>query len=431
MIVLFLALMLALLLLGAAVYLALGVAAVAAFLAHGDSLAGLAQLVMDRLNSGVLIAIPFFVIAATFMQRSSAAEALINAANAWVGAIAGGLGIVCVLATMVFSAISGSSTATAMALGGIMIPAMRDARYPEPFAAGIVGASATLGILIPPSLALIIYGVIAGESIPRLFLAGVVPGLLLGLLFIIWIAAYSRGRLRLNAATTEGTRGGLGFREFARRQWRGLPAALIPLIALGSIYSGIFTVTEAAAATALVAMALCRLFYNDKPVPLLPTLADAMQKTSAILLIVAFAFPFAHAIVVSGVAAQFVALITTLNLSGALFMAALSIVMLALGTVLEVVSVILITLPIVLPALHALGIDPIHYAVVVIINMGIATLTPPIGLSLFVLRSLSTASFVDIVRGAAPFLGLMLLLLALVICFPQLSLWLPEWVYGR
>ena len=414
--------LLLLLLGGAAVYLALGTAAAAAFLAGGHALPGLAQLILDRLNSGTLVAVPFFVIAATFMQKSGAAYALVEAANAWVGRFRGGLALVCVLAATLFSAISGSSTATALALGAILIPAMRTRQYPEPFATGIVGASATLGILIPPSLALIVYGVVADESIPQLFLAGVVPGLLLAVLFMVWALLRSRqGHLPADAPPQG---------AWLRLQLRGLPAALIPLVALGGIYTGILTVTEAAAAAALVAVLLSLFVYNQERIKLLDTLAEAMGKSAAIMMIVAFAFPFAHVIAVSGAPVQFAAWIGALDVAPSTFMLLLSTVMLLLGTVLEVVSVILITLPVVLPVLHKLHIDPIHYAVVVIVNLGIATLTPPIGLSLFVLRSLSPASFSDIVRGVAPFLALMLVLLFLVIFFPQLSLWLPKAVYG-
>lgn len=414
--------LLLLLLSGAAVYLALGATSALAFLADGHALPGLAQLIMDRLNSGTLVAVPFFVIAATFMQKSGAAHALVEAANAWVGRFRGGLALVSVLAATLFSAISGSSTATALALGAILIPAMRSRHYPEPFAAGIVGASATLGILIPPSLVLIVYGVVADESIPQLFLAGVAPGLLLAALFMAWALLRSRqGHLPAQAATPG---------AWLRLQLRGLPASSIPLVALGGIYSGVLTITEAAAAAALTAVLLSLFVYNQERINVLDTLAEAMQKSAAIMMIVAFAFPFAHVIAVSGAPAQFAAWVGGLEVGPSAFMLLLSAVMLALGTILEAVSVILITLPVVLPALHELGIDPIHYAVVVIVNLGIATLTPPIGLSLFVLRSLSTASFADLVRGLAPFLALLLALLLLVIFFPQLSLWLPRAVYG-
>lgn len=415
--------LLLLLMAGVAVYLALGTTSLIATLVSGHSLPGFAQLILDRLNSGTLIAVPFFVIAATFMQHSGAAQALIQASNAWVGRLPGGLAIVCVLAATLFSAISGSSTATALALGTILIPAMRARAYEETFATGVVGASATLGILIPPSLALIVYGVVAGESIPRLFLAGVVPGLLLATLFVAWALVHSR---RSGLPMEEPPSG----REFRRLQWRGLPAALIPAVALGGIYAGVLTVTEAAAASAIAAILLSLTVYREGSAALLETLALAMQRSAAIMLIVAFAFPFAHVIIVSGAPARFAELIGALDLGPVAFMLCLSLAMLLLGTVLEVVSVILITLPIVLPVLRALDIDAVHYAVLVIVNLGIATLTPPVGLSLFVLSSLSTVGFMEIVRGVLPFLGLMLLLLIAVILFPGLSLWLPDLVYG-
>ena len=415
--------LLALLCGGVSVYLALGATSAAVFLIEGHGLAGLAQLVMDRLNSGTLISVPFFVIAATALQRSGAAAALIDAAEAWVGRLTGGIALVCVFAATLFSAISGSSTATALALGALLIPAMRARSYPEGLAAGVIGSSATLGLIIPPSLALIIFGVVAGESVPRLFLAGVVPGLMLSALFMIWILCYCR-TLNLPAESPRRAK------DFMRLQGRALPAAAIPAVALGGIYGGVLTVTEAAAAAAALALALARWVYNDGTVDWLEILGESTQRAAAILFIVAFAFPFAHLVIVSGAPEALVSLVKELDLGPVAFMAALSLVMLALGMVLEVVSVMLITLPIVLPILAALDINPVHYAIVVIVNMGIATLTPPVGLSLFVLASLSKASLPELLKGVAPFLLLMAILLGLVIAFPQLALWLPDFIYG-
>ena len=414
--------MLFLLLAGTSVYLALGVVSLVANVADSHSVAGMVQLILDRLNSATLVAIPFFVIAATFMQRSRAAHALIQAANAWVGHLPGGLAVVCVVAATIFSAISGSSTATALALGTILIPAMRLRQYPETFATAVVGSSATLGILIPPSLALIIYGIVSGESIPRLFLAGVIPGLLLALIFAVYIVSRS---IQLGFPTEPKP----AFSEFLRLQRRGLPAALVPLLALGGIYSGVLTVTEAAAAAALAAVLLSVFVYNEETIDLIDSLAESMKMSAAILFIVAFAFPFSHAIIVSQIPAGFLDAVISLDMGPLAFLAALSLVMLILGTFLEIISVILITLPIVLPTIHALGINPIHYAVVVIVNMSIATLTPPIGLSLFVLSSLSSSPFMSIVRGVLPFLGLLVLVLTLAIAFPALSLWLPDLLF--
>lgn len=404
---------------GVAVYLALGAVSVAAFLSDGHSLPGMVQLILDRLNSGTLVAIPFFVITATFMQQSRAAHALIQAANAWVGHYPGGLAVVCVVAATIFSAISGSSTATALALGTILIPAMRKRHYEETFATAVVGASATLGILIPPSLALIIYGVLSGESIPRLFLAGVIPGFVLAAMFSIYIVVYSvRAGFPTEVRPSR--------QEFRRLQIKGLPAALIPLVALGGIYTGVLTITEAAAAAAITAIILSIVVYREAKINLLESLADSMKTSAAILFIIAFAFPFSHSIIVSQIPASLLDIVGTMNLGPIVFMAVLSVVMLVLGTFLEIVSVMLITLPIVLPTIHALGISPIQYAVVVIINMSIATLTPPIGLSLFVLSSMSNAPFFAIVRGTLPFLALMVVLLIATILFPTLSLWLPN-----
>ena len=417
-------LLLALLAAGVSVYLVLGLVSVTLFVLEGHSLAGMLQIVVDHLNSGTLISVPFFVIAATFMQRGGIAEVLVNAANTWVGATPGGLALVCVFAAMVFSAISGSSVATALAMGTILVPAMLEKRYSRAFSLGVVGASGTLGILIPPSLALIVYGVVAEVSIPQLFLAGVIPGVMQVLLFVIYIVWHAKRK-------QFPTQPRLSRDEFLRVNLRALPALSIPLFVLGGIYSGAITITEAAALSALLSIVVSVVVYRQCRVGDIPNLMEeGIRNSAAIIIIVAFALTFGHWITESGIPKQLVAHLLASEISAWQFLLVMNGIMLMLGMFLEAITVILITLPIVLPLLGPLGISPIHYAIIVTINMELALLTPPIGLNLYILSGISKSPLIEAIRGITPFLLLLVLLLGLITFVPFFSVWLPGYIYG-
>ena len=409
---------------GAPIFVVLALTTVILFLVEGRPLVAVPQKIVDELNGVTLMAVPFFVMAATFMQRGGIAAALIEAANAWIGRVRGGLAIVCVAATTLFAAICGSSVATALAMGTVLVPAMVERRYPRPFALGVVGASGTLGILIPPSLSMIVYAVIAEQSVPRLFLAGVLPGLLQAGLFMIWIAYYARRtnlprEMPVDAAA------------FRRANLRALPALAVPAIVLGGIYGGVVTVTEAAALAAAVALLVSVTIYRSMGWrDVLPALAEAARSAATVMIIIGAALVFGQWITESGLPARLVELITAIGLQPWQFLIAINLVLLALGMFLEVASIMLITLPLILPLLPALGIDPVHFAVVMTINMELALLTPPVGLNLYVLSGISGAPVDEAARGVAPFILLLLALLMLVTFWPELSLALPNLVYG-
>ncbi|MDD9873489.1 MAG: TRAP transporter large permease [Deltaproteobacteria bacterium] len=403
---------------GVSIYLALGISSALLFAADGESLSGFVQVIVDRLNSQTLMAVPFFVIAATFMRRGGMARTLVELADASVGGLPGGLALVAIFAATLFAAISGSSLATAMAMGTLLIPEMLRQSYDRKFAVGVVGASGTLGILIPPSLALIVFGVVAEQSVPKLFLAGVVPGLLQAALFALLVVF----RMRNHPLPPRTTR-----RAPLRR---ALPALGLPAFAMGGIYSGLVTVTEAAALLAALAIAAGLASRSIRPGEVVPLLADAMRTCAGLILIVAFAMALGHWITISQIPARLVEASAGLELSAWQFLLLMNLVMLLLGAVLEVLSVILITVPIVLPLLPEFGIDPIHYAIIVVVNMELALLTPPIGLNLFVLSGISKAPLSEVIRGVAPFSIVLGALLLLVTFVPLLTLTLPKWVFG-
>jgi C4-dicarboxylate transporter, DctM subunit len=409
---------------GTPIFVALGLTAALLFWAEGQEMVGLAQVIVDQMNTIGLLAIPFFVMAATFMQRGGIAKALIDCAQAWVGSMRGGLAIVCVVATTVFAAICGSSVATALAMGTILVPAMIARRYERHFALGVVGASGTLGILIPPSLSMIVYAIIADQSVPRLFMAGVIPGLLQASLFAAWIMLYARRKNYPREARMPRD-------QFVRANVHALPALAVPVIVLGGIYSGIVTVAEAAALAAIVAVFVSVFVYRGcRARDVLPLLAESMKSSAVIMLIIASALAFGHWITSSGIAREIVNFVVAAEVSAWQFLLFINVVMLGLGMFLEVISIILITLPLILPILDALKIDPIHFAVVLTVNMEIALLTPPVGLNLFVLSSITNAPVAEAIRGVAPFIVLMLGLLALITYVPIVSTFLPSLVFG-
>jgi C4-dicarboxylate transporter DctM subunit len=412
------------LVLGFPIYLVLGVTAFFLLSLSGTPMVSVAQKIVDELNSQTLLAVPFFVAAAVFMERGGIASALIDATSTWVGRVRGGLGIVCVLACTIFAAMCGSSVATALAMGTILVPSMLKLNYDRHFAAGVVGASGTLGILIPPSLAMVVYGVLADESVPRLFLAGVVPGLLQAALIGAWVIYYSHRKGYPRPEPISGA-------EFRRKNLGALPAFAMPAIVLGGIYGGLATVTEAAALSAVAALVISMGFYKRiGPSDILPLLAQSARNSAAIMIIIVMALAFGHYVTESGMASAVADQMRVWDLQPWHFLVVVNLLLFVLGMFLEVFSVLLIALPVLLPMLDTFGIDPIHFGMIIVINMELALLTPPVGLNLFILASITKAPLAEVIRGITPFAILLLILLIIIMAFPQLSLWLPNLLLG-
>ncbi len=423
MIVLVAATLLGLLFIGLPIFAALGGLSMALLLLEHTPGISTAQVTIDKLNSQTIIAVPFFVVAAQFMERGGIAKALIDMAEAWLGWLRGGLALTCVGATTIFAAVSGSSVATALAMATILVPAMLARGYNRPFALGVLGASGTLGILIPPSIILVIYGLITETSIPRLFLAGVIPGLLQGALFagFIMFFAYRNKLPRLPA---------LGWQQFLHANLRALPAVIIPVVVFVGIYGGYATISEAAALAAFLAIIVSLAVYRGCAVSeVLEITAVAMRRSAAIIVIVVAAFLFGHWLTETRMPARIVEFVTEIDLKLWQFLLVMNLVMLVLGTVLEGLSIVLITVPLVMPLFAQLGLNPIHYAIIVVINIEIAMLTPPVGLNLFVLAGVARVAVSEVIKGVLPFLALMAILLLCVTFLPELSLFLPDLVF--
>lgn len=388
-------------------------------------LAMIPDVMFNSINSFTLMSVPFFVIAAQFMQRGGVSKYLIKAADCYVRHFWGGLAIVCVIGCMIFAAVCGSSVATALAMSVIVVPAMIKGGYPPSFATGVVAASGTMGIMIPPSVVLILYGIITEQSIPRLFLAGIAPGLLEGVLYIGWISFYSRKK---------GFRGGVraGSKETVSATIQAVPALLMPVIILGGIYSGIVTVTEAAALAAVAAIFISIFIYREvKTRELLSVTADAMKSAGMIMIIITTASVFGHCLTEEGVPAKVVEFASRMNLSAIVFLILINIFLLFLGTFLEVVSIMLITLPIMIPVLQHLGIDLIHFGIIFTVNMEVAMITPPVGLNLFVLSGASRVPLHEVVRGVYPFVILGFIQILIVTYVPEFCLFIPNLIMPK
>jgi C4-dicarboxylate transporter DctM subunit len=421
---LFLLLFFALLAAGMPIFLVLGVCAAILFYVSGQPMVGLAQVVINDLNSPTLMALPLFVMAAAFMRFGGVAKALVDLATVWLGGIRGSLGLVTVVACTLFAAICGSSVATALAMGAILVPAMIARGYPRSFALGVVGASGTIGIVVPPSLALILYGIVAEQSVPRLFLAGILPGLLQAAVFFLWVLFYARWKnFPVEPSPDMATR--------LKVTLHGIPALAVPLIVTVGIYGGFVTVTEAAALSAVAALVISLLYYRGFHwSQTLIVITDGVRSAGTIMLIVATALAFGHWMTESGIPARLVQFTLHAGLATWQFLLLINVLLLALGCFLEVTATLLLVLPILAPALQPLGVDPVHFSIIFTHNMEIGLVHPPVGLNLYVLATISSAPVGEVIRGIWPFLVLLLIVLGIITYVPFLTLWLPNLVFG-
>lgn len=410
--------------LGIPIYLVLMGVASTLLLLEGRTLSGLGQYVLDHLNTPILISVPFFILAAVLMRGGGLAKVLFDAALTWIGWLPGGLAIAGVAATAVFAAITGSSAATTTAMGTLLVPLMIERGYKPSFAMGLTTAAGTLGILIPPSLPMLLIGLIADESIPRLFLGGVIPGLMQAGLFSLYIVVVAN-RVGGRAESM------VGGRAFLHTNSRALPAFMIPVVVLGGLYGGFVTLTEAAVLGALIALISVLFIYRSAPLRKIPEmLTEAIDRTSVIILIVMGATLVSAWVIQSGLPQRLAREIIASDLAPWQFLLILNGCLLLLGMFLEGVAIILIVLPVVSVVVRQMGIDMTHFAVVLVINIELALLSPPIGLNLFVMSNVTGRPVGEILRGTIPFFLIMLGLLMLVTFIPALSTWLPNIVLG-
>lgn len=399
----------------------LAVASLITFWVQGDfNILQAASRMFEGINSFALLAIPGFVFTGVVMARGGIAKYLVEAVRAWVGHVPGGLSVVVVVSSMIFAAISGSSPATAAAIGSVTIPAMIQNGYSKRYAMGLVATSGTLGILIPPSITMIIYGITTDQSIGKLFIAGIIPGILLGgslIAFAIWYAIKNDyGRLPR-----------ADWSERKRALLISLPGAFLPFLIMGTIYSGIATPTESSVIALFYSILVSVFIYRETTLrDWIEIIRESVSITSMIYLIVAAAMLFSLYMTQKQVPQLTAEWIAANGMGRYAVFAVTSGMFIILGMFLEAVSIILITLPVLQPILETVGINLIHFAVVMTISMELAMITPPVGLNLFVISGITRAPLGEVVRGVIPFYSVLLFVLVLLIFFPQLSLWLPS-----
>lgn len=410
-----------LLLLRVPIAISLGLSAIVTMLLFGEqSLVALAQRFFSALQVYPLLAIPFFVLAGALMTTGGVAQRMIAFANALVGHFRGGLAMAALLACALFAAVSGSSPATVVAVGSIMIAGMARSGYTREFASGLICNAGALGILIPPSIVMVVYGAATQTSVGALFIAGIVPGLLLTGLMMIAVAVLAR-RLDLPRQPRADWRTVL---KTARDALAGL---LLVVIILGGIYSGAFTPTEAAAVSAAYAFLVVVFVYRDVRLRDVPAvLAGAAKTTAMLMFIIANAYLFAFVLTTEQVPQAMSQWITELGLPPWAFLIVLNLVLLAAGSFMEATSVVLIFAPIVFPIAVALGIDPIHLGIVMTVNMEIGMVTPPVGLNLFVTSGVAQLPVTKVIGAALPWLTVLLVALIVVTYVPEISLVLPR-----
>ena len=375
----------------------------------------------NSLNTFTLMAIPFFVYAANIMTYGGISRRLTEAANAAVGRFPGGLALTAVISCMFFAAISGSSPATVVAVGTLLIPAMIEAGYGRMFSTGIVATSGSLGILIPPSIPLIVYGIATETSIGDLFIAGFGPGLLAGVLLIglVIFTAWRRGLRGQEIPLTRAQRI-KAFRD-------ALLGLLLPIFVLGGIYGGIFTPTEAAAMAVLYSLIVSLFVYREMTLKDLARVTVASARMSAmIMFIIANAILFSFVLTSERIPDQITNLFINLDLSWFTFLLVVNAFLLLVGCFMETSSAILILAPIFLPVATQLGVNPIHFGIIMVMNLEIGMVTPPFGLNLFVASGISKLSVVRVAKASAPSALVLLAALLVVTYVPDISLFLVE-----
>ena len=421
MIILSVVLMLALLAIGSHAAIAMGLVSTALVLLaiDGVPMTVIAQTAFKSVNSYPLMAIPMFVLAGNLMMRGQVVNLMIDLIGCVVRAVQGGLALTIMATSVFFAAISGSSVGSAAAIGGAAVKGLRAEEYPARFSAGIVAVGGTIGLMIPPSLGFILIGSIVGLPVDRLFIAGVVPGLMEGGLMMITVVWLSR-RYGYGKTTQRPDWAG-----FATRLPKASAAMLMPVFIIGSIYSGWLTPTEVAAFSAVYAAVLCLWVYRTvSPSGTWGVVKDSLLQSTMIFAVVMGGSLIGFVLARMGVSDQAVKLIIGMDMPLWQFLLVINIILLVLGMFLDGVSMIVLTAPLLFPVATALGINPIHFAVIMVANVEIATLTPPIGLNLFVMSGITKLPLHEVIRGVAPFYAVRLVGLMLITYVPAISLFL-------
>ena len=408
---------------GLPVFISLATLAIGALLITGQNLSIVPLSMYAATENFVLLAVPLFMLMAHIMTRGGVGDDLFDFVYVWFRHLPGGLAMTTVVSCAVFAAICGSSAATAATIGIAAIPPMIRYKYEKSFVLGLVAAGGTLGILIPPSGPMIIYGAVTNTSVGKLFMAGIIPGMVISCLFLIycWFFASRRPELKGENASS--------WPERWKASKRAALSLVMPPVIIGGIYLGVFTPTEAAGIGAAMAFIICFVIYRRLGLKdVVPIFKDTVKTTTMIFMIIGAAVLFGQVLTINQVPQKIVNLAVQMELDKWTFLIFVNFLLLFLGCFLEVVSTILIVVPIFFPIVESLGIDPVWFGVIFTINMELALITPPVGMNLYVTMGVAESSLKEVVKGVWPFLLLLVLGLVLLMMIPEMSLWLTRFV---
>lgn len=426
MLLIFLIILFAAVLIGIPVVFSLGLANIVLLNVMDLPFTILPSRMISGMNSFPLLAIPFFMFVGEVMNHGGIARRLVKLADAFVGHITGGLGHVNILASMFFGGISGSAIADTAAIGGLMVPPMVQQRYSPSYAAAVTASSAVIGIIIPPSIPFILFGIVTSTSIARLFLGGIIPGIIVG--FALMVTTYFTSRHYGYGKREEGHVFSVKVIWVAFREvW---PALTLPIIIVGGILGGIFTATEAGAVAAVVALLLALFYYREIKLQDLPRILLSTAKTTAIVLFLCgMAMVSAWLLTRARVPVTLANLLMSITESQILILLMCNLLLFLVGFVMDLTPAILILAPILTPIMSQIGIDPVYFGVIMCINLGIGLVTPPVGTVLYVASGVANVKLEQLVSSLMPFLGTLLLVLLLLIVFPDLVMFIPGLFY--
>lgn len=420
MLVIFIVSLFVFLLIGVPVAFCLGLAALVMMGLQNFGYEVLVQKMVGGIDSFPLLAVPFFMLAGEIMNTGGIAKRIIKLSNALVGHVTGGLGMVNIVASMFFGGISGSSVADTAAIGGLLIPSMKEDGYDADFSAAVTASSSTMGIVIPPSIPMILFGLISGVSVVKMFLGGIIPGIMIGfsLLILTYIISkrrnYPKGdRFSINRVVD----------ALKESVW----AILLPVIIIGGIISGYFTPTEAAVVAVVYALIVSLLIYKELKIKDLPKILIDTGKTTGIVMFVAgAAMVVAWLLTVVRIPQSIAATILSISENPFVVLLIINFFLLLVGSVMDLTPALLILGPVLLPVAKAVGIDPVFFGVMMVINLGIGLVTPPVGTILYISCGIAKISLERITKAMLPFLITQVAVLLLIIIFPQLVLWIPN-----
>lgn len=400
----------------------LGIASLAYIFATDQLTLGfVARNMVTGTDSFPIMAIPFFVFAGELMGGGGISKRLLDVANVFFGKIRGGLAIVTVVVCMFFAAISGSGPATVAAVGGMVVPTMLEKGYDKKFVLALIAAAGSIGVIIPPSIPMVVYSVTVNSSVSSLFLAGFIPGILIGLVLIAYSYFYAR------SAGYKGDTEPFSIGRALREVWRGKWALLSPVIILGGIYGGIFTPTEAAAVSVVYSLIIGLFVHKELNFKqMLDVTKRACETTATILVVIGCATGFSKVLTLGRIPTTVATLLTTMTDSKVLILLLINLLLLLVGCFMETVCAIMILAPILFPVVTALGVDPVHFGIIMVTNLAIGFITPPLGVNLFVASRVGKTTLDVVIKGIIPFLVLMIATLMLITYVPAISMFLPN-----